>query len=501
MSFSSITFLFFFLPAILLVHFLSGKRFRNASLLVVSLALYAWGEQGNLRLLAVMIMVNYLLGLAFHCLDGADGQCSYGAPGCPRRDDVLPRARGWLLAVGVATNLGVLVAFKYSVWLGSWIFPALPFYVSALLGSDRPGAPLGISFFTFHALSYLIDVYRRDARPQTSLLKYGLYICVFPKMLAGPIQPYREAASQLQDRTITVETFLGGVERFITGLAKKTLLAAPLAAFADDVFGNPPGMLPTTLAWLGLASFTLQIYFDFSGYTDMAIGLGQMFGLRFPENFDYPYTSRSIRELWRRWHISLSRWFRDYLYIPLGGSQCAPSRQYANLVIVFLLCGLWHGASWNYVIWGAWHGLFLVLERTAIGAGVLGRAGAPLRHLYTLMVVSLGWVFFRCDTLVQSVDFFSALLGMGAVDAAVPAALFVNAEWTLCMVLGVLGSTPWTARAVRMGRWLGGWEPGSLDAAGQRFLALRGVWCGILLVLSGMSLAGGTHKPFIYFKF
>ncbi len=503
MIFSSITFLFFFLPFILLVYFFPGNRFRNATLLAASLISYAWSEQSHPLLLAFTICLNYLLGLVFLKLDveadstGPDSGTDVSAGRMFSRSD----RRKWLLAAGVAANLGILIFYKYSGWLLSWWAPASIPTAPGTSGSGSLGVPLGISFFTFHALSYLVDIYRRDAPVQRNLLSYGLYISVFPKMLAGPIQPYHEAPSQLDRRTVDTERFLAGVRRFILGLAKKALLANPLAGFADKVFAIPTGMLSTELAWMGLASYTLQIYFDFSGYTDMAIGLGQMFGFRFPENFDHPYVSRSIREFWRRWHISLSNWFRDYLYIPLGGNRCSSARQYVNLVIVFFLCGLWHGASWNFVIWGLWHGAFLVLERSALGGAALNRLWLPLRHVYALLAVALGWVFFRCDTLGHSVTYFSSLFGMGAVgDAALPTDLYVDPEWLLCMGIGALGSIPLVPHLERL--------LARMELRGVCGQALRGgvltmqglIWIG-LLVLSCMALAGTTHNPFIYFKF
>lgn len=504
MIFSSIAFLFYFLPLVLLLHYFPGNRFRNATLLVLSLIAYAYGEKSNLLFLACMIILNYLFGLVFALLDARmPGQRTKTTESTPCR---LPWFRGnprkWVLAASVAVNLGGLIFYKYTGWLLSWV-PSIVLR-SVSIDSDQGilHAPLAISFFTFHALSYLIDIYRREAPVQRSLLSYGLYISLFPKMLAGPIHPYREAQDQLQQRTVSPELFLAGMERFIAGLAKKALLANPLAAFADKVFSIPAGMLSTEVSWLGLASYTLQIYYDFSGYTDMAIGLGQMFGFRLPENFSYPYVSRSIREFWRRWHISLSNWFRDYLYIPLGGNRCSPLRQQRNLVVVFFLCGLWHGASWNFVIWGLWHGAFLILERTSIAGSTLNRLWPPLRHLYVLLVVMLSWVFFRCDTPAQSVKFFTALSGMGAErDAALPLALYVNWEWILCMVVGAVGSIPLRIGAERLLNRIGVELSASHRAPNRVILPLRRLISGTLFVLSCMALAGITHNPFIYLKF
>ncbi len=503
MIFSSIAFLFYFLPFILVLHYFPGNRFRNATLMAASLISYAWSEQSHLLVLVFTIFLNYALGLLFLAVDAkGEGQGTARQIIGPRiRRFSCTDQRKWILAAGVAANLGILIFYKYSGWLLSWLIPPFHPMASGISDPESVRVPLGISFFTFHALSYLVDIYRRDAPVQTNPLNYALYVSVFPKMLAGPILPYHQGWAQLERRCVDPELFLAGTKRFIQGLAKKTLLADPLAGFADKVFAIPSGMLSTELAWLGLASYTLQIYFDFSGYTDMAIGLGQMFGFRFPENFDYPYVSRSIREFWRRWHISLSNWFRDYLYIPLGGNRCSPAKQYINLVIVFFLCGLWHGASWNFVIWGLWHGIFLVIERTPLGGAALNRLWPPLRHLYALLAVALGWVFFRCDTLAHSVTFLASLFGMGAEgDAALPADLYVNAEWILCMGIGVMGSIPLMSQLEKiLVRMESNGETGRRSSGGVRVLKAL-VWSG-LYVLSCMALAGTTHNPFIYFKF
>ena len=288
--------------------------------------------------------------------------------------------------------------------------------------------PIGISFFTFHAISYVIDVYRRDATAQKSPVHAALYLLLFPQLIAGPIIRYRDIADQLARRVVTLDDFAYGVRRFVIGLAKKVLIANVVAGPADQIFAMPPAELSTAHAWLGIVCYTLQIYFDFSGYSDMAIGLGRMFGFRFPENFRWPYIATSVTAFWRRWHISLSTWFRDYLYIPLGGNRVSPARRYRNLVTVFFLCGLWHGASWNFVIWGLWHGSFLVIERVlhaiarqisprrdhAIAAHPESLAWPIWPHVYTLVVVMIGWVFFRAETLPGAIAFLRSLAGLTA---------------------------------------------------------------------------------------
>ncbi|HEV3141305.1 MAG TPA: MBOAT family O-acyltransferase, partial [Vicinamibacterales bacterium] len=348
MLFTQPSFLFLFLPILLAAYFAQPSRvhaaYGNWLLLVASVLFYASGGGNFTWLMLASIAFNYSMAIA---VDRARGT---------------PAARV-AVGVAVAVNLVVLGILKYANFFAdnvNTLFLALgvrPLVVPRVL------LPIGISFFTFHAISYVVDVYRRDAVAQKSPVHAALYMLLFPQLIAGPIIRYREIADQLARRLVTLDTFAYGVRRFIVGLAKKVLIANVVAPTADAMFGMPIDRLSAAHAWLGLVCYTLQIYFDFSGYSDMAIGLGAMFGFRFPENFHWPYVAASVQEFWRRWHMSLSSWFRDYLYVPLGGSRLSPARTYVNLVAVFFLCGLWHGASWNFVVWGLWHGLFLVIER------------------------------------------------------------------------------------------------------------------------------------------
>src|SRR5262245_5148881 len=316
------------------------------------------------------------------------------------------RSRVWL-AIAVAVNLVVLGIFKYANFFADNVNTLLLALQVQPVVVPRVLLPIGISFFTFHAISYVVDVSRRDATAQKSPVHAALYLLLFPQLIAGPIIRYRDLADQLALRRVTLDDVAYGVRRFIIGLGKKVLVANVVAGPVDKIFAMPFAQLSAAHAWLGIVCYTLQIYFDFSGYSDMAIGLGRMFGFRFPENFRWPYVAASVQEFWRRWHISLSTWFRDYLYIPLGGNRVSPARRYRNLVTVFFLCGLWHGASWNFVIWGLWHGTFLVIERVASSGE---RRGRPfLSHVYTLVVVMIGWVFFRADTLSHAVAFLGAM--------------------------------------------------------------------------------------------
>jgi alginate O-acetyltransferase complex protein AlgI len=397
--------------------------------------------------------------------------------------------------MAVVVNIGLLVAFKYTGFLAEGINATL-----AALG--RPGVPvpeialpIGISFFTFHALSYVIDIYRRDAKALRNPFDMGLYIALFSQLVAGPIIRFHDIAHQLRERRVDRAMFARGVERFVIGLGKKVLIANSVAVPADLIFSLPPGELTPALAWLGVLCYALQIYFDFSGYSDMAIGLGLMFGFRFLENFNYPYISQSVTEFWRRWHISLSTWFRDYLYIPLGGNRGPRWRVYRNLIVVFVLCGLWHGASLNFLIWGLYYGVFLVIERMGFGRA-LGAAWAPLRHAYLLLVVAIGWVFFRADTLPEAQAMLSAMAGLApAPSAPQSVASFVDRDQVVAIVAGCIGAMP-LLPALR--RWLETREAPGLQV-GAGLAAAAGL--ALILGASAMLLATGTYNPFIYFRF
>jgi alginate O-acetyltransferase complex protein AlgI len=352
--------------------------------------------------------------------------------------------------------------------------------------------PLGISFFTFQALSYVIDVARRDVRVQRNLRDFALYLALFPQLIAGPIVRYRDVAEQIVARTESLQRFASGVRRFAIGMGKKVLVANTVGALAEDIFALPHAGVTPSVAWLGIFAYTIQIYFDFSGYSDMAIGLGRMFGFEICENFNFPYISKSVTEFWRRWHISLSTWFRDYLYIPMGGGRVAPLRVYANLVTVFVLCGLWHGASWNFLLFGCFHGLMLVIERLGLGVW-LERRPAVVRHVYLMFCVAIGWTFFRCEDSALLGTWFAALFGLaeGTPQFVYPT-LFLDPTRVLALSAGVLGSLPWVgALASRAARTqiLG-------FAAPAADLAL-----GLVLVLCAMELTAGTFNPFIYFRF
>jgi alginate O-acetyltransferase complex protein AlgI len=475
--FASPVFLFLFLPLVLAAYAVAPRRARNAVLLVASLLFYVWGEGPYVALVAASVLANWGFGLA---IGGAT--------------DPVVRKR-WL-AAAVAANLGTLAVFKYANFAVANYNALAPVLATTPLAVAAIPLPLGISFFTFHAISYVVDVYKRNAHAERRLPDFALYILLFPQLIAGPIIRWRDIAAQLAQRDERLADFAYGVRRFVLGLGKKVLIANTLGAVADRIFALPAAELSAPVAWLGLACYTLQIYFDFSGYSDMAIGLMRMFGFRILENFNYPYVAQSVREFWRRWHISLSNWFRDYLYIPLGGNQRGAARAYANLALVFLLCGLWHGASWPFVFWGAWHGFFLVAERAGLERA-LARIG-PLRHAYALLAAMGGWVLFRCETWPQAIAYYAALLGRGAADAAThPAAPYVDPLVATTLAVAVVGATP-------IARRLGRWRDRVAAAGGARaatLLALDTAWLGAVLVAAAAWLAAGTYNPFIYFRF
>jgi len=483
MVFSSLTFLFIFLPATLFAVLFIRKEFRNLALLVASLVFYAWGEGEVVFILLLSALCNYFFAL---WIDRGGGR---------------KRAKT-ALAFAVAFNLGLLGVFKYANFLVDNINPLLASIGLGTMELSPIHLPIGISFFTFQALSYVVDVYRQETGAVRNPLDLALYISLFPQLIAGPIVRYRDVARQIVERLISVEKFSSGVQRFILGLGKKVLIANTLAAVADRIFAVPAQNLTPVLAWTGVLSYSLQIYFDFSGYSDMAIGLGRMFGFEFRENFNYPYISQSIREFWRRWHISLSTWFRDYLYIPLGGNRKSPSRTYANLVVVFFLTGLWHGASWNFVLWGFYHGLFLVVERVGFEKA-LRRAWAPLRFLYALVVVNIGWVFFRAENIGYAFSMLKTMAGFPEGRANfIDIYLYMDKEFFIALFAGLIFSAPVLPYARDLyGRVLErcGTSASAVLEAGGKTLAFASLVA--VFLLSSMLLASGTYNPFIYFRF
>jgi alginate O-acetyltransferase complex protein AlgI len=400
----------------------------------------------------------------------------------------------------VGVNLGLLGFYKYANFAVENLNHALTALGMRELEFGEVHLPIGISFFTFQALSYVVDVHRRNATAERNPLNVGLYISMFPQLIAGPIVRYTDVAASIKKRAVCLSGAYFGVKRFVIGLAKKVFLANTFARTADFFFSADPSDVTCAGAWLGLLCYAMQIYYDFSGYSDMAIGLGRILGFRFHENFRYPYISTSVREFWRRWHISLSTWLRDYLYIPLGGSRGSLRRTYFNLAIVFVLCGLWHGASWTFVIWGLLHGMFIVLERIGLDR-LIKKLWRPLQHLYLLVVVLMTWVIFRADSIPHAVSYVAALCGIGGSGT-----FDLSMQWTpalaLAIAIGVLGCTPvWMwglyhllrAERKRVGR-------SRAFAIGLRGATESLLFIGCVLVCA-MLLASGSYNPFIYFRF
>lgn len=482
MAFDSITFVFFFLPIFLSLYFLIPERFRNPFLIGASLIFYAW-EEGRYVLAIVFYMVfNYYFGVLieryrFSAQEGAN------------------RKAKTIFVVSLAFNLGALIIFKYL----SFIIANINSLIESTgysLANLRIHPPIGMSFFAFMAVSYVVDVYRRNVKAQKSLATFSMYESLFPKLLAGPIVRYRDMASQVDHHPVTLEMFSQGVQRFMLGLGKKVLIANSVGVVADQIFRMPVAQLSFSLSWLGAICYTLQIYFDFSGYSDMAIGIGKMLGFEFLENFRYPYISKSVREFWRRWHISFSTWLRDYLYVPLGGNQKGAGRTFINLIIVFFLCGLWHGAKWTFVIWGLWHGLFLIVERTRLGR--LLDSNKSLGHIYTLCVVSTGWVFFRSDSLSYAANYLCALIGLGkGVDSAF---MFLDLKTSLAISLGMIGSTPVTEK-IKVFLQRGEVSGPFFRAVVRCSSILSLIYVYAVFALSVIFVSIRTYNPFIYFQF
>jgi alginate O-acetyltransferase complex protein AlgI len=483
MVFSSIIFLFLFLPIVLGFYFLTSKRHRNLFLLFASLLFYAWGEGLHLFVLVASIFINFSCGLLIE----------------NHRKSKTSRV---YLAIAIVLNLGLLAFFKYANFVVTNLNLLLAIFGIGPYSLAQVHLPIGISFFTFQALSYVIDVYNQKVIAQRSIINLGAYLSLFPQLMAGPIVRFAHVAREIVSRTTSRTDFAEGVRRFLFGLAKKMLIANSVAKVADQIFPLPAGELTAGLAWLGAVCYTLQIYFDFSGYSDMAIGLARMLGFHYLENFNYPYISCSIREFWRRWHISLSTWFRDYLYIPLGGNQQRPIRTYMNLVMVFLLCGLWHGASWNFVIWGLFHGLFLATERTIVGRG-LNALPQPLRHVYTLFIIMVGWVIFRTESIAHAVSYLSTMLGF-AHGAGVKhnVAMFLSGKLKLEIGMGFLLSTPVYPLITRIEASVLKIESAKAKAVLSVAFSMMGfAFLSAIVYASIISLAASAYNAFIYSKF
>ena len=467
MLFSSMTFLFLFLPAVCGLYFLVRKNINlaNMLLLLASILFYAWGEPRYVAIMLLTIIINYVGAI---CLDK------------------YRRYRKPILIGTILADLGFLFYFKY--------FNFGMENVGGLLNADIPFLevimPIGISFYTFQAMSYLIDVYRDETPVQYDIYKLALYICLFPQLVAGPIVKYHDVADQIDNRVITYDNVAYGVRRFIVGLAKKMLLANTMGAVADSIFTQPVSDFGTGVAWLGAIAYSFQLFYDFSGYSDMAIGLGHIFGFKFLENFNYPYISKSITEFWRRWHISLSTWFREYLYIPLGGNRISKQRTYLNLFIVFLATGIWHGAAWTFIIWGIWHGIFIISERLT---GIHQRTGtwklSLAQHLYTILAFIIGWLIFRSDTISYAVHYIGNMFGLLATNPMYSIPHYMDVQEWLSLMICILCAMPLFKNML------------NIDFR-QKFANIGiDIWLMVMFVLSWATIAASTYNPFIYFRF
>ena len=464
MVFSSLTFLLWFLPCVLLVYFLAPKKAKNAILFASSLLFYAWGEPVYVGLMIFSTVLDYTCGRAVEKFRGT------------------PKAKLGLM-VSVIVNLSLLCLFKYTDFLIGT--------VNGVFGCSIPllnlPLPIGISFYTFQTMSYTIDVYRGDAKAQQNIITFGAYVSLFPQLIAGPIVRYQTIADQLDGRTHSVDKFGEGVKRFVCGLGKKVLLANNIGLLWSTVSAS--GDLTVVSAWLGIIAYGFQIYFDFSGYSDMAIGLGKMFGFDFLENFDHPYCSKSVTEFWRRWHISMGTWFRDYVYIPLGGNRKGFAVQLRNIAIVWLLTGFWHGASWNYVLWGVFYGLLLIGEKFFL-LEKLKKAPAFVGHMYTLVCVALGWVLFAFEDIAKGWAYFKVLLG-GAAFCNGDAVYQILSYLPLLAVCAV-ASTPLGTKLYR--RLNDRCSAAVMTAAdGLGIVAVAGLAMAYLI--------SGSYNPFLYFRF
>jgi alginate O-acetyltransferase complex protein AlgI len=482
MVFSSVTFLFFFLPITLVIYFfLWNTKAKNAFLLIVSLIFYVVGEKAYSVLLIVVIVMNYLFGIWM------------ARSGTRRR---------LVLVLAVAGNLLIMVFFKAGNFIVGNVNALLGLFGYPSLNIPPIHLPAGISFFIFAIMSYVIDLYRGNIEVQKNPFSLGLYLSVFPKLMQGPIERYGDIAGQVRERRVSLDGFVCGLKRFIVGLAKKVLVANTLGVPVAKIFSTPTGELTAGVAWFGIASFILQLYFDFSGYTDMAIGLGRMFGFNFRENFNYPYISRSLREFWRRWHITLTSWFRDYLYIPMGGSRVSRWRGYYNIVFVFLLTGLWHGASWTYIVWGLFNGVILVLERAS--NNITEKMWSPIGNIYFLVIFMVSLVFFRSETVSYSWGYLGAMFGFSRpVVAQYTALQFLSHNDVLTAFLAAaVGSRP-VVPFIRswIERRMGGLEGQGQKALNLAFSAIQVFSLTALLIVSSMSLASDTYNPFIYQQF
>lgn len=466
MVFSSFTFLFVFLPLVLFTYFIVKKRnYRNITLLIFSLIFYAWGEPIYVLLMLVSIIVNYFIALKI---------------------EKSSKNKRKLMVADVIFNLAIIGFFKY----GNFIIQNINLIFHSDISQMQLGLPIGISFYTFQILSYVIDVYKRKVPAQKNIINLGMYITLFPQLIAGPIVRYETIADEIENRKETFDQVYSGIRRFIVGLAKKVLIANQMALIADTIYGGDISSTGTVSLWIAAFAYTLQIYFDFSGYSDMAIGLGKVFGFHFLENFNYPYIAKSITDFWRRWHISLSTWFRDYVYIPLGGNRVGKLKWLRNILIVWILTGLWHGASWNFILWGLYYGILLILEKVFLGK-VIEKLPKILQHIYTLFFVIIGWVIFRIEDFSQIGIIIQKMFvwqSSGVLDNIIlNFDIFSSLPYAIIGIIACMPIVPKIKEKMR--------NSGILYSTATNVIVYS------MFIISICFLLSATYNPFIYFRF
>lgn len=465
MVFSSFTFLFIFLPLVLLTYFFAKKRkYRNIILLIFSLIFYAWGEPIYVLLMILSIVVNYFIALKIDRLKNGK--------------------KKWMI-IDIIFNLAIIGFFKY----GNFVIQNINGIFNCNIAEIKLGLPIGISFYTFQVLSYVIDVYKKTVPAQKSIINLGMYVTLFPQLIAGPIVRYETVAEEIENRKENFTEIVEGLKRFFIGLGKKVLIANQMALIADTIYGGNIETVGTITLWIAAISYTLQIYFDFSGYSDMAIGLGKMFGFHFLENFNYPYIAQSITDFWRRWHISLSTWFRDYVYIPLGGNRVSKIKWLRNILIVWLLTGLWHGASWNFILWGIYYGVILIIEKLFLGK-YIEKLPRFFRHIYTLFFVVIGWVIFRIEDFSQMGIVLKKMFvwtKSGILDNIIlNYDIFASLPY---IIIGIIGSIPVFAKVKESTK------------SRVTYSVISTIWCLVIFIISICFLLTATYNPFIYFRF
>lgn len=471
MLFSSVTFLFFFLPIVFTLYYISPKKIKNYTLLLFSIIFYAWGGILYLPLLIISIMINYIFGLQIE----------------KYKDNNKKRKN--ILIISIIFNVLFLGVFKYT----NFIIDNINIIFKTSINIPIIPLPIGISFYTFQAMSYVIDVYRNDGKVQKNIFNLALYISMFPQLVAGPIVRYETIDNQITNRIHNIDKFNQGIERLTIGLFKKVIISNTVGELSALIYSLSNYQMSISVAWLGAIAYTLQVYFDFSGYSDMAIGLGKMLGFEFLENFNYPYISKSVSEFWRRWHISLGSWFRDYIYIPLGGNRVSNIKTYRNLTIVWLITGIWHGASWNFVEWGLYFGIFIMLERAFL-QNILNKIPKVFSHIYLLIVVIFGWVLFSKPDLKSAIDYMKIMIGIGEYPFINGYTTFYLSQYWLSLTMAIILSTPIIKRTKQL-----------IIKSNKKIMTaieiIKPLIYFILFFITTVYLVNSTFNPFIYFNF